>query len=85
MAQAQYHHPHPPYGYRYRMVQVEDADEQRVLAIVGAMRGEGRTYDEIAQALNAAGFRNRRQCPFTTGSIPNLLKHCRSKKRKEHV
>ena len=42
-------------------VQLEaDADEQHVLATMGALRGAGLTMRRIAEALNSDGFRKRR-------------------------
>jgi len=50
----------PPFGYRVEDgVLVEDEDEREVLALICELRGEGLSFQAIADALNARDATNR--------------------------
>lgn len=53
-------------------VTVECPREQAILALVGQLK-TSQTYEEIAQALNVRGLRNRRGATFTPGAVGNII------------
>lgn len=76
-AQGEYTGGRAPYGYRVADdgVHVEpNSDEQRVLADVTALRGNGRSLNAIAADLTARSVLSRAGKPFAAGQIAQLLR-----------
>lgn len=65
-----------PYGYSADATAklVEHPEEQRVIREMKGLRGEGRTLREIADCLNADGFKTRRGTEWRFQYVANVLK-----------
>ena len=65
---------HIPLGYKVVDKKLVIDDETRIIPeTVFRMYAEGERLTDIAEHLNAQGYRNRRGRPFTTNSFYNML------------
>lgn len=65
---------HTPYGYRAEDgALVPDAAEQAVIARMQALRADGTSYNEIANALNASAVPTKKGGTWRSQTVKNIL------------